>query len=63
MKRDYAAIVLLAVELSKSRRTRNVRGAQEAEAHLVRLADLVSPAEVTELESVLVGEVKDGGAG
>ncbi len=62
MKRDHAAIILLAVELSKARRTRNVRGAQEAEAHLVRLADLVAPAELAELEAVLVGAEKAGGA-
>lgn len=45
---------LVAVELAKSRRTRNVRAARESEAHLVRLADLVSPAEIAELEAVFV---------
>lgn len=47
-----SAIVLLACDLAYARRRRNVRAAQEAESHPVRLAVLVSPADRVELEQV-----------
>lgn len=60
MTRDQAAIILLAIELARAECSPvNVRAAREAHAHLVRLASLVTPADVAQLEAVLAAVEKE----